>query len=474
MGLILKGEDDEKLKNFINNEDHENNEEEDEDDKRETNEGRFRTTMVYKASLNPDGAEINLERQILLSKMKTIVTSESLMLMEGMKDKYLENLQELNQEQVQLNIERETRRLTLQSNMGNVEEQPNRITTIMEQNEIDLAKLKDSIAIATKRGIPLNKIMKKEKMLEIATNNMAKLNDVEIDIIAEEVILNQCPNFKTGLKHKNFILLATMAFCSTCFNYFMNATWKQFAKTRLEDTSDSALSMILTAAGIFEAVSGLITGTLMLYIPFKLLYFYQLTLQLLTTATIYYFAKDYISITIYVSLSMFFLGSDKTIYPTITQKIFGPVAGPKLYPMVYVFFSLSSFFQFISYSYIKLDFQVLFIVFFVMTLIALFGLFLLDSEPDWSKYYDVEAVRTATLDVNLEKKQKNNLENEKERNYSNVQTPSPKKSYTGPPKHLPKFPLTGGFDTPSQTGTLPLTKIGMNEDKDSDDNQPLN
>ena len=157
--------------------------------------------------------------------MKTIVTSESLMLIDGMRDKYIENLQELNQQQVQLNIERETRRLTMMTE-DERRQTTERYTTIVEQNEIDLIKLKDSIAIANKRGIPLGKVIRKEEMLEIATNNIDKLNEEEIDIIAEEIIINQCPNVKTGLKHKNFILLAMMAFCSTCFNYFLNATWK--------------------------------------------------------------------------------------------------------------------------------------------------------------------------------------------------------------------------------------------------------
>ena len=116
---------------------------------------------------------------------------------------------------------------------------------------------------------------------------------------------------------------------------------------------------------------------------------------------------------------MFFLGSDKTIYPTITQKMFGPVAGPKLYPLIYVFFSFSSFFQFISYSYVGLDFQVLFMVFFCMTLVALVGLFLLDGNPDWSKYYNIDAVKAAS-EVRDDNNSKRDSYFEDEKNHSNV------------------------------------------------------
>lgn len=136
-----------------------------------------------------------------------------------------------------------------------------------------------------------------------------------------------------------------MAFCSTSFNYFMNATWEKYAMIQDPSlkTEKTKLDSILMIAGTFEAISGLLAGGLLQKLPFKGYYIGQIVLQIIMTGTINYATEsNYLNLVIYVSLSMYFLGSDKTVYPTITQKIFGPIAGPKLYPIVYMFFSFAS------------------------------------------------------------------------------------------------------------------------------------
>lgn len=181
-----------------------------------------------------------------------------------------------------------------------------------------------------------------------------------------------------------------MAFCSTSFNYFMNAAWKKYANENLGIQGEQ-LGLVLTISGIFESVSGLIAGTIVIYVPFKVYYICQVCVQLVATLTIYHYNTNFVTMSFYLSLSMFLLGADKTLYPTISQKIFGPIAGPKIYPMVYVFFSFSSIYQFVLFSEITQDYELIFYIFSAMTGVCLVCASMLNMQPDWTSYYNTES-----------------------------------------------------------------------------------
>jgi len=323
---------------------------------------------------------VALEKEIMVNNMRNVITSESLLLFENIPSKYLENLQMLTEEE-------QERTTLIQQDLAL------RSPVVMRKrmnktvaDEKDFKKLQMTLLRAEKDDAKIGDYMQNEQLIAIVSENLDRLKEKDIERIAREVILAQCPSMKVGLKHPTFWILIIMAFCSTTFNYFMNAAWKTLAESRL-DMKDSELSLMLTVAGIFEAISGLISGLLMLKFPFKCIYIYQLCLQILATGSIYFLAKDYLSVTIYVSLSMYFLGSDKTIYPTITQKIFGPVAGPRLYPLMYVFFAISSFYQFLIYKFVTVSFGVLFSMFCGLSIVALICTIFVNIKPDWSKYH---------------------------------------------------------------------------------------
>jgi hypothetical protein len=240
---------------------------------------------------------------------------------------------------------------------------------------------------ARKQNRNVSEILPRETIAKIVTQYADEMEPEEVEDIAEQLIETQCPNMLTGIKHPNFTLLVIMCIGSTVYNFFMNAAWKAFAKEKL-GKGGSELSLILSIAAIFEAISGLMAGGLLMFIPFKFFYIAQCVIQIVAVFTVNYVATSFGSITAYVSLSMYLLGSDKTVFPTITQKIFGPIAGPKIYPFVYVFFAVSSLIQYIIFNFITQEFDLIFKIFGVMTCMSLFATFFVNMKPTFVRKED--------------------------------------------------------------------------------------
>jgi hypothetical protein len=330
------------------------------DEKRLT--GTYRNSIAY------------LQTQKVFSDINNMVASESMVLMYGMGDKYVDNLKSLQVEK------EENRRRT----MGFQERKrwTERKSISAQKN---LMVLRQSLMKAKTTNKNISEILPRETIAKIVTENADEMAPEEVEDIAEQLIESQCPDMKTGMLHPNFFLLVIMCIGSTVYNFFMNAAWKDYAESQQIQATESQLSLILTIAAIFEAVSGLIAGGLLLFLPFKVFYIVQVLIQTIAVASIYSVADSYITITVYFSLSMYLLGSDKTVFPTITQKIFGPIAGPKIYPFVYVFFAVSSFLQFSIYNWITQDFKTIFMIFTALAACSFLATFFIQMKPTWVK-----------------------------------------------------------------------------------------
>jgi hypothetical protein len=256
--------------------------------------GTYRNSIAY------------LRTQNIFNDINGGATSESMVLMYGMNEKYVENLKNLNQEKEEL------RRRT----MGFQErERFSMRKSISAQKNLTI--LRNSVMKARKENRNVSEILPRETIAKIVTEYADEMEPEEVEDIAEQLIEAQCPDMMTGIKHPNFLLLVIMCIGSTVYNFFMNAAWKAYA---IEKTGKkgSELSLILSIAAIFEAISGLMAGGLLSYIPFKYFYIAQCVIQLIAVITINSVATGFASITVYVSLSMYLLGSDKTVFPTIT------------------------------------------------------------------------------------------------------------------------------------------------------------
>lgn len=315
-----------------------------------------------------------LQSQQVFSDIQNMVSSESMVLMQGMSSKYIDNLKSLHRE----NEENRRRTIGFQEGRASLDRKS-------VSNQKNLKLLRESIMRAKETNKNIAEILPRETIAKIVTENAEEMDPEVIEDIAGQLIESQCPDMWTGIKHPNFTILVIMCIGSTIYNFFMNAAFKEFITFTEIEVDPNEEDLILTIAAIFEAISGLIAGGLLIFIPFKYFYIAQITIQVVALLFITSAAKSYASVTAYISLSMYFLGSDKTVFPTITQKLFGPIAGPKIYPFVYVFFAVSSLAQFVIYNFITDDMKVIFTIFSVMGGISLIATFFLNMSPTWMK-----------------------------------------------------------------------------------------
>lgn len=338
---------------------------------------RLSSTLQKVSGFDERRSLVFLEKQKISADMKNVVDHETALLFGKIGEKYIDNLYNLN-------VEEEARK-TFQLTIYEQEEIKKRKSVTIE-NQIGIVKNRVSRARQLCEEPKLSKVLNNDQLSEILFEANNKLEADELNAIVNELLHSQCPSVKVGIRNKNFHLLLVMAFCSTSFNFFMNATWEIFVHHKI-DISGSKASLILTIAGLFEAGSGLFAGIVLLNVRFKLYYLIQIALQIMSTATIYKLGNSFTSLTLYVSFSMYLLGADKTIYPTITQQLFGPLAGPVLYPLVYQFFAFASLSQFVLFNYVTSSFEVLFMLFLAFSCVAFACTLALDEKPDWSTHW---------------------------------------------------------------------------------------
>ena len=322
--------------------------------------GSYRNSLAY------------LQSQKVFSQH--LMASQSMVLFYGMSADLRSNLNNLHKEK------QEYRRRT----MG-FDERRKMTQKQSQQAQETLKMLRSSLMEAKNKNTNIAEILPRATISKLVLEYADEMKPEEVEEIAEQLLETQCPDMKTGLNHPNFWLLVIMAIGSTIYNFFMNAAWKDLTQLKVKDINDSEMSLILTVAAIFEAFSGLVAGALLHYLPFKYFYACQVAVQILAVSTIWYLSSSYISITAYVSLSLYLLGSDKTVFPTITQQLFGPIAGPKIYPLIYVFFAVASFVQFIIYNFITHDFHEIFLIFTGCALASFIATLFLNMKPTWPK-----------------------------------------------------------------------------------------
>lgn len=179
-------------------------------------------------------------------------------------------------------------------------------------------------------------------------------------------------------------MIAIMAFTSSIFNYFFNAVWKDFAKFKLPDILDKQVSSIMTIAAVFNSIARLLVGVLIMKISFKVIYIVIIITQVICAFSVYFLANSFITLTIFISISMFCIGAHVTLFPTITTKVFGIDAGRGAYPFIYQCFSAASLVQMLMYKFTEKNFALLLRIFGGMSIFALFLAIFFVEDIDWT------------------------------------------------------------------------------------------
>ena len=203
-----------------------------------------------------------------------------------------------------------------------------------------------------------------------------------------------CPSEKYGIHSSSFFMVASMAVCCSIYPYFLNSNWKSLYLDKLTDITDSKLSFILTFGAIANSGIRLIVGFLLLKVDVKSIYYFIVTISIIAAFTIEDMLKSYETGIIYIMCAYVGLGTQVTLFPTICTKVFGSTVGPKVYPIIYLCFSLSNFAQYFAYKFLgKSHMETMFYAFGTMAFIGVILGIVFNSKPSWTNaiyHYNLE------------------------------------------------------------------------------------
>lgn len=259
------------------------------------------------------------------------------------------------------------------------------VDLVQHKNNLEtlIAEERKSIRLSVKDNKELE-----EDRIEAFTNKIAETRKNTIYKKSVLLMSNDCPSVGHGLRSVTYRKLALMAFGSSIVNYFLNSVWKEFYKTKFE-APDDEMALLLSIGAFSNSSARLASGALLLKLPFKFMFLAQASIALFICLTIDTFLNNYTIGAMYLILAYCGIGAQVTIFPTIATKAFGSTTGPKLYPFLYMCFSLANIVQYFVLK-IFTNWSLMFYVFagFAIASIAIGLTF--DENPNWREDTDDE------------------------------------------------------------------------------------
>ena len=260
-------------------------------------------------------------------------------------------------------------------------------------NQLDPEALEDLVTVQTTDGRKTFKVKTEilnldhlEASLADDLQDGARMTGEQIYEFSKELELTECPSFGAGFFSVSFLMMALMAFCTAIFNYFFLVAWKGIFKTNLS-FSDSGLANLLIIGAAANSSFRILVGILMMKLSFKQLYVTMvLTIMFLsfTCDSLVLKPQNQVLGMVYLFFSFGCLGTMITIFPTTCIQVFGSQVGPKLYPCIFVCFSLASLG---AYTILRI-FSDPVVMFYMLGGIATFGFLLsifFNPHPTWKK-----------------------------------------------------------------------------------------
>jgi MFS family permease len=204
--------------------------------------------------------------------------------------------------------------------------------------------------------------------------------------LSKEIQDTSCPSFYYGITSKTFLMMATMAFCCSIYNYYLLQAWKDIFKEYL-NLDQNVLSYLLSVGSIANSSFRIIVGLLLLKLSFKLLYTILVTVIVCSAFSFYWVVTSTKSLTagvFYLFFAFAGLGTMVTIFPTICVKTFGSNVGSKLYPVIYLCFSIASLSAYFISANVS-DAQTVFFTFGSLAFIGILVSMFFNPEPSWHK-----------------------------------------------------------------------------------------
>lgn len=183
------------------------------------------------------------------------------------------------------------------------------------------------------------------KIPEMSVIKKAEEHKTVLEVI-QEIEVNECPSMKAALLSSSFWHLCIMAYLCSMYNYFLNAVWKKFFPT-LFDVKDSDMALLLSIGAFSNSIFRLFVGLLLVKVPFKYIFLANAFTATVSSWTVNHLATSYPIGIIYIIFEFGGFGTNSTLLPNICLKVFGASYGPRIYPCVYLMFSLASLTQYL-------------------------------------------------------------------------------------------------------------------------------
>ena len=234
--------------------------------------------------------------------------------------------------------------------------------------------------------------------------------------IKELGIDNEPLDTKEALMSRHFWLLALMALGSSIYNYSLTSNWKDFYLNSLAGVKDSKLSVLVTYGSIGSCTMRILFGFLLLKLKLKHMYWVLIGLTMFCSFTFKGLMKSYGAGVFYIVAAFSSIGMQFIIFPTACTMIFGSRIGPKIFPYVFLVFSISNFAQYFTYKfYAKKSSkpEIMFYIFGGLAVLGLLASFVIDLQPNWNAQRNNKIINSNTVQSkpgNEETAVKNNRE----------------------------------------------------------------
>jgi len=213
----------------------------------------------------------------------------------------------------------------------------------------------------------------KEKLVETNIQNIYRTSTL--------LLSKECPSVRIGLKSKVYLQVAIMAFGCSIINYFLNSVWKDFYRSKFS-VEDDKMALLLSMGGFSNSIARLVAGALLMRYTFKSIFLCLVCVVIFTCITVNFWATTYGAGAFYLLLVFGGIGTQVTIFPTMTTKVFGATTGPKIYPYVYLIFSIANITQYLILKVFS-NWSVMFILFGACAVAALVVGINFNENPDW-------------------------------------------------------------------------------------------
>ena len=203
------------------------------------------------------------------------------------------------------------------------------------------------------------------------------------------ILAYTCPSMGRALNSSVFWLLSALVFTSALYFYFLVYSWKVYFMSKLPSVNDAMLSYMALFGGLLNGFSRIFIGLALQKIDFKYMYLAMIALGLVGAFTIDSLAVSYGAAVFYLCMGFLQSALFFVILPPLCSNIFGPLHGPKLYPMIKLNATLANFTQYFLFKFYGVDgnYSNLFYIYGGFLVLSIILCLILNFKPVWQRKY---------------------------------------------------------------------------------------